>query len=260
MKTKRLVIGVLIILIGLIFSNPTQAGNITVTWKASTDQAVGYKLYWGTSTGNYNNYLDVGNVTQYAISSDFSKGQTFYLSVTAYNANGYESSYSPELIFNFVEDGSSYGNWIVTKGNPPALSFDSGLVQYIVSFGSSTGSAVDYSNISSIPVAAHKLRIKYKITYGSNLPYFVFSLTSTLGARNMIYKFQTGNPTGTSTNITTGLGVISNYAQWYFSLRDLSADLDTAQSGNTIGRFGNAYAYSYLPDSAEIAEILLYSN
>ncbi|MDR3558947.1 MAG: fibronectin type III domain-containing protein [Candidatus Pacebacteria bacterium] len=258
MKTKRLVVGVLIILAGLIFSNPVQAGSATVAWTASTDPTVtGYKVYYGTSTGNYTSSLDVGNVTQCTIPS-LPKGQTIYAAVTAYDGTS-ESSYSSELIINFIEDGSNYNNWIIMKGNPPNLLFDSVLADYVASFGSSTGSAADYTAISPIPVAAHKVLIKYKVASGANTPYFVFSLTSTLGARNMIYKFQSTSLGGTGTNVTMGLGT-ANYGAWNTARVDLSADLTTAQPNNVVGSYGYSYVYSYLPTSAEIAEIIFYSN
>ncbi len=66
-----------------------------------TDLA-GYRIYYGTASGVYTGYIDVpGNVTQYAM-ADFSaavplKGRTYYIAVTAFDSDDYESETSGEI-------------------------------------------------------------------------------------------------------------------------------------------------------------------
>jgi len=43
--------------------------NVTLAWNPSTDSTVaGYKIYYGSASGNYTNVVDVGNVTNATIS------------------------------------------------------------------------------------------------------------------------------------------------------------------------------------------------
>ncbi len=69
----------------------------TLTWDAVTDEGLsGYKVYYGTSSGNYDTTVDVGNETSYIISGLIS-GSTHYFVVTAYDDLGNESVYSNEV-------------------------------------------------------------------------------------------------------------------------------------------------------------------
>jgi hypothetical protein len=70
---------------------------VTVAWDANNPVPDGYILYWDTSSGNYTNSHDVGNVTQYTV-ADLQEGVTYYFAVTAYDDAGNESAYSLELI------------------------------------------------------------------------------------------------------------------------------------------------------------------
>jgi hypothetical protein len=75
----------------------TAAGLANLAWDASPDPNVaGYKLYYGTSSGNYSNTINVGKVTSYSVSG-LAPG-TYYFAVSAYDASGNESSFSNEAI------------------------------------------------------------------------------------------------------------------------------------------------------------------
>ena len=80
------------------------AGQATLSWVAPsinedgtplTDLA-GYKIYYGTASGNYTHNVDAGNVTTYAF-TNLTDGKTFYFVATAYNAAKFESKYSNEI-------------------------------------------------------------------------------------------------------------------------------------------------------------------
>lgn len=81
----------------------TSSNSAILTWNSPTTNAdsttpsevSGYKIYYGTSAGNYSVVIDAGNVTEYKI-DDLSPG-TYYFAVTAYNRWGYESDYSNEV-------------------------------------------------------------------------------------------------------------------------------------------------------------------
>ena len=91
-------------LVFLLNQGPVHAGQATLSWVAPsinedgtplTDLA-GYKIYYGTASGNYTNNVDAGNVTTYAF-TNLTDGKTFYFVATAYNAAKSESKYSNEI-------------------------------------------------------------------------------------------------------------------------------------------------------------------
>ena len=84
-------------------SSTGSSNSATITWDAPTTNAdgtpltdlAGYKLYYGTSSGNYSVAIDVGNVTTFKV--DGLSSGTYYFAVTAYDASGNESDYSNEV-------------------------------------------------------------------------------------------------------------------------------------------------------------------
>jgi len=81
----------------LLFSEVGLAAQVKLAWDPNTESdVVGYKIYYGTSSKSYTGSVDVGNVTSYHLTG-LSKGETYYISVSAYNASGSESGYSSEV-------------------------------------------------------------------------------------------------------------------------------------------------------------------
>jgi hypothetical protein len=80
--------------------SPALAGDAALTWDAPTTNVdgspltdlAGYKVYYGTTSGNYSTSIDVGNQTTYTVTG-LGTG-TFYFAITAYDTSGYESGYS----------------------------------------------------------------------------------------------------------------------------------------------------------------------
>jgi hypothetical protein len=90
----------LLLAILLVFPYPKgHCAQVTLTWdpNSETDLA-GYEIYYGTSSGNYQWNIDVGNVTIYTLTG-LNPGMTYYIAATAYNTSGYESGYSNEVSF-----------------------------------------------------------------------------------------------------------------------------------------------------------------
>ena len=77
----------------------TDVSQVTVSWgaNAETDLA-GYNVYYGTSSGNYDSYVDVGNNTNHTLSS-LVRGVSYYIAVTAYDFSGNESTFSSEVAY-----------------------------------------------------------------------------------------------------------------------------------------------------------------
>lgn len=73
------------------------AAQVTLGWDQATGVA-GYKLYYGTASGNYAYYVDVGDVTTYGF-TDLSAGSTYYFAVADYDSSGNQSGYSNEVSY-----------------------------------------------------------------------------------------------------------------------------------------------------------------
>lgn len=73
------------------------AANINLAWDASsTSDVSGYKIHYGTVSGNYSTVVDVGNAISYAL-SNLHSGVTYFFAVTSYDSSGQESDYSNEI-------------------------------------------------------------------------------------------------------------------------------------------------------------------
>jgi hypothetical protein len=80
----------------------TAAGSVTLSWQPPSENddgtplsdLAGYKVYWGTSQGNYTNSIAVTNagITSYVVEQ--LTPATWYFVTTAINSNGVESDYS----------------------------------------------------------------------------------------------------------------------------------------------------------------------
>ena len=73
------------------------AGSVTLAWNAvTTSTLAGYKLYYGTSSGNYGTPVDVGKVTTATVSG-LTNGATYYFAAKAYDTSGNLSAFSNQV-------------------------------------------------------------------------------------------------------------------------------------------------------------------
>jgi len=91
----RCLLGWLSILVFL-FSTNVFAGQVNLAWNASTSTVSGYKVYYGTASGNYASNVNVGNATTSTV-SNLTDGSTYYFAVKAYDSAGNESGFSNEV-------------------------------------------------------------------------------------------------------------------------------------------------------------------
>ena len=71
---------------------------VGLAWDANTESDLaGYKVYYGTTSGNYSQSIDVGNTTEYTLTG-LAENVTYYIAVTAYDLGNNESAYSVELV------------------------------------------------------------------------------------------------------------------------------------------------------------------
>jgi hypothetical protein len=93
----------LLIALVILFSvSIATAGDILLEWDAPTTNEdgtvltdlAGYKLYYGSAPGIYDQNIDLGNITN--TSQSLPPGM-YYFAVTAYDTSGNESKYSDEV-------------------------------------------------------------------------------------------------------------------------------------------------------------------
>lgn len=73
------------------------ASDVSLAWDPVASSALaGYKLYYGTASGNYGAPITVGNQTAYTVSG-LQSGTTYYFAVTAYDGMLKETTYSAEV-------------------------------------------------------------------------------------------------------------------------------------------------------------------
>ena len=83
----------------LLFTGGSAFAQVTLSWNASTSPAVtGYKLFYGTASGNYAYNVNVGKVTTYAVSG-LTAGTTYYFAALAYDSAGDQSGYSNQVSY-----------------------------------------------------------------------------------------------------------------------------------------------------------------
>ncbi|MBI1922333.1 MAG: fibronectin type III domain-containing protein [Geobacter sp.] len=76
--------------------------SLAVTWEASTDpDLAGYKIHFGTGSGQYARTVDIRNVNNYNL-FNLSKDTVYYVAVTAYDTSGNESAFSSEVSGSLV--------------------------------------------------------------------------------------------------------------------------------------------------------------
>src|SRR5262245_25038065 len=95
---------VLLACLSLAFAATTvQAEQVQLAWDAPLQadgtpipNLAGYKLFYGSQSGQYPTMIPVGMVTTYTVTS-LSAGQTYYFAAKAYDSNGTESAFSNEV-------------------------------------------------------------------------------------------------------------------------------------------------------------------
>jgi hypothetical protein len=82
------------------------SADVTLAWDANNDPDLdGYKVYYGSSSGNYSNSIDVGNVLEHTISG-LQEGVTYYFAAKAYDTNDNESGFSEEITYTIAAPNS----------------------------------------------------------------------------------------------------------------------------------------------------------
>jgi hypothetical protein len=79
------------------FTQYAYASGVRISWVENSESDVaGYRVYYGTTSHNYQRWVDAGPFTSVEI-DDLSSGYIYFFAVTAYNNSGNESAYSREI-------------------------------------------------------------------------------------------------------------------------------------------------------------------
>jgi hypothetical protein len=123
------------IMAGILFlaliQQPLQATqSVILAWQPSSDpNAVGYRIYYGTASGNYTEKVYVGNLTGVTIDG-LADGVTYYFAATTFNAQNQESGFSNEASYqvpaavitnaapNIQIQRTPAGQFMLTAGGP----------------------------------------------------------------------------------------------------------------------------------------------
>jgi len=88
--------------------NDAVAAEISLAWDQNPESDIaGYKIYYGVTSRNYTNVIDVGQTTTCTIAG-LEEGITYFLAATAYDTLGTESSFSAEI--SFIVNAAGYDN------------------------------------------------------------------------------------------------------------------------------------------------------
>ena len=80
-----------------LFPAHLSASSLTLAWDPNTEpDLAGYKVYYGTGSGDYDVVIDVGDVIQYTVWS-LEPETRYYLTLTAYDTSWNESDFSWEV-------------------------------------------------------------------------------------------------------------------------------------------------------------------
>jgi hypothetical protein len=100
-RMKRTILHIIFItpIIAFILSSVSYGADVTLAWDPSPDLIDGYRIYYGTSSGNYTESVDVGDTNQATITG-LNETTTYYFVARAYDTSG-ESGNSNEVSWSY---------------------------------------------------------------------------------------------------------------------------------------------------------------
>lgn len=225
-------------------SGRAEAASVSLAWDAASGVS-GYKVHYGTASGNYTASADVGNATSASV-PNLSDGTRYYFAVTAYDSSKTESDYSNEVSYG----GSSSCTYAIS---PSSATFTSsggtGSVSVTATSGCSwtASTGVSWATISSGSSGTGSGTVKYSVaanTGSSRTAAFTiagksFSITqasgTTSGTNYTLTVTKAGTGSGTVTTSPSGTTLASGTAV------TLTA---TPATGSTFAGWGGDCAFA----------------
>ena len=153
------------------------AGSLALAWDPVNDPRVaGYKVHYGTSSGNYTAQMDAGNVTTSTV-PNLVDGATYYFAVTAYDGSLVQSGFSNEVAGTVpaAPVGAPVANFSAstTSGTAPlAMNFTStstgSINTYAWTFGDGTSSTAQNPAKTYTTAGSYTVALTVTGTGGSN--------------------------------------------------------------------------------------------
>lgn len=79
------------------------AASLKISWNSNKESDLaGYRIYYGTASGNYSYVLKVSKITTVQVDG-FLDGYTYFIALTAYDTSGNESGFSQEISIDIPE-------------------------------------------------------------------------------------------------------------------------------------------------------------
>ena len=218
---------------------PARAAEITLSWDPPTENTdgtpvtdlAGYKIYYGTSSGNYTTVVDVKNVTTFTI-TDLPEGFTYYFAVTAYDIYGNESAFSDEV-----------------SKNIPSIS-----LYRLTVFRNGTGNGVVSSSPSGISCGAD---------CDEYLPAGTVVTLNHSALPGSLFSGWSGDCSGSSSSCTIIMDsdrtIGATFNKKSFSITAIAGpDGTISPAGTTVLTYGNTITYTITPDPGyEIADVVV---
>jgi hypothetical protein len=242
LKTSIILIIVYAIFMGVLpFAWAAQIG---LAWDANGESDLaGYKVYYGTASQSYGTPINVGNVTSYTLTG-LTQGQTYYVSVTAYDTSNYESNHSSEVSGAATDPAQSVAITIATSPTSLSITVDGTSYTAPQTFNWTAGSS------HSIGVTSPQ---------GTSTTRRVFSSWSDAGAQSHSITVPSSAATYTAAFATqhalatsvspSGAGTVSpSGTNWYNSGTSVSLSA-TASAGYSFSNWSGSLTHSTNPTS-----------
>ena len=187
------------------------AGSLALAWDPVNDPRVaGYKIHYGTASGNYTAQMDTGNVTTSTV-PNLVDGATYYFAVTAYDGSLVQSGFSNEVAGTVpaAPVGAPVANFSAstTSGTAPlAMNFTStstgSITTYAWTFGDGTSSTAQNPTKTYTTAGSYTVALTVTGTGGSNTKTVPNYITVTAAPDTVPPSVPSGL-TGTATSSTS---------------------------------------------------------
>jgi hypothetical protein len=205
-----------------------QAASAALSWTAPTtytngtalQNLAGYKLYTGTSSGNYTQNIDLGNRTSYTMEG-LNDGTTYYFAVTAYDSTGNTSGNSNQVSYT-------------TPTAPPTSSL------YTLSASAGSGGSITPTGSTVVSGGASQT---YSVTPSAN--YYVVSVTvdgAAVASNVMSYSY-------TFSNVAANHTISATFAYCTKLITVSAVSNGSISPSSTYVNVGSAQTFSITPSS-----------